>query len=121
MKEPVEWFFQFVTDKIIEIGMRETNRYGRENVDNGWVNVTKPELYVYIALQITMEILVLPSVEMYWEKDAWGGVVLFNFSNRYSFHPPEVFDSASVDKFCIFGCKASNFVGKIPFIGQCTQ
>lgn len=67
-KEPIDFYKLFLNDEVLELIVRESNRYGySRNMD--WVPTHKDEIIKLIALALQMEIVRLPTLESYWSDD----------------------------------------------------
>ncbi|KAL6728531.1 hypothetical protein Aduo_010297 [Ancylostoma duodenale] len=67
-KAPVDFFKLFLNEEVLELVVRETNRYGyAKNMD--WVPTNKEEISKLIALTLQMEIVQLPTLGSYWSDD----------------------------------------------------
>lgn len=73
-------FFNLIFDStLIDLVVRETNRYARKKLVNErprldkWKDVTSQELNAYFGLRIIMGINCLPKTSMYWSSDSFIG------------------------------------------------
>lgn len=72
---PVDYFASIFDDEILDLIVKETNRYANEMISGGlkpqarlhsWEPVTRGELQIFFALQIMMGIKKLPEISDYW-------------------------------------------------------
>ena len=75
-----KFFFNLIFDlSIINLVVRETNRYARKKLANTrirldkWQDVTAQELCAYFGMCIIMGINSLPRISMYWSSDSFIG------------------------------------------------
>ncbi|EYB97365.1 hypothetical protein Y032_0141g2228 [Ancylostoma ceylanicum] len=67
-KAPIDFFKFFLNEEVLELVVRETNRYGcSKNMD--WVPTNSEEISKLIGLTLQMEIVRLPSLASYWSDD----------------------------------------------------
>ncbi|CAG5024741.1 unnamed protein product [Parnassius apollo] len=66
---PVRHFEKFFTQEIIDLIIRETNRYANQNNVVGWTEIYTKELQAFLAILIVMGYHILPSLELYWSSD----------------------------------------------------
>ena len=71
---PIAYFKQFLGDDAIDILVDETNRYSVEKCGHS-INVTRHEMWKYIAITMTMGIVKLPTMRMYWNPSYRIGII----------------------------------------------
>ena len=75
---PVDIYLQFLTIDIIDMIVRETNRYAEQSIAatvvtrksrlNDWNATTREEIKKFIGLVIYMGLVPLPELSLYWSK-----------------------------------------------------
>ncbi len=71
---PLDFFQLFLDDGMIDLFVRETNRYAcQQCLENNhlspWSDVTREEMLAFISLNIGMGIISLPSIRDYWSRE----------------------------------------------------
>ena len=81
--KPIEYFFLFITDNIVDILVRETNRYsdnfllGKEDWMRDhprstylrWKRMTSERMRKFLALSLCMGLVRIKNVKDYWNTD----------------------------------------------------
>lgn len=60
-------FELFFNKELVQIIIRETNKFGSQ--DRNFVQVTEDDLKLYIAINILMSLVQKPNIQSYWSKD----------------------------------------------------
>ena len=76
---PLDYFKLMITDDMVASMVTETNRYAAQILQNKklsrcsrflkWVDVSIPEMYVFLGLIISMGLIVIDYLEDYWSTD----------------------------------------------------
>lgn len=78
-KDPIDFFKLFFTDQLLNMFVRETNRYAQQSMSNqnisrksrlhAWVPVTKDEMQTFIVVIFNMGLNIKPTIKSYWSKN----------------------------------------------------
>lgn len=66
---PIDFFQSFFNDCVMDIIVKETNRYAIQNKTKYWEPVSKNELYSFFGMLILMGVHPLPVIDLYWSSD----------------------------------------------------
>lgn len=76
---PMDIFFSLIDDSVLELMVRETNRYARQMLDsetitrehrmNRWKETNKDEMKKFLGVLLFMGLVDFPTIECYWKRD----------------------------------------------------
>ena len=72
---PIDFFRALVSDDIMDIFVRETNRYGQLKKGSPWTKTNKE--ISFFGLLLWMGFIRLPTIREYWKKDSSFKIPLF--------------------------------------------
>jgi len=94
--KPVDFLSLFLHDELIDILVRETNRYatqhlasvqlGPQSRSHMWTPTTVPEMKLFLAMTMLMGVVHKPTIDMYWTKSSLFATPVFGnllCRNRY--------------------------------------
>ena len=83
-------FKKFFNDEILNVIVRETNRYARQKLAgealDKWQHVTLEEIKAFLGVSVVMGVNILPSISDYWSSNQFlghGGIQKVMTKNRY--------------------------------------
>jgi len=93
---PIDCYRYFITDKIISLMVRETNRYAEQYLETQkrtkrsktlqWKPTTNEEMLKFLGIIIEMGLVQMPEIEYYWSKSKlFGSEVIQNTMSRDRF------------------------------------
>ena len=68
MKEPIDYFRSFFTDKFLDVLVCQSNLYSAQINPNKLLNVNIKELKQWLGVSIYFSISKLPNTRMHWSK-----------------------------------------------------
>lgn len=73
---PLDYFSIFMNDEVIDIIVRETNKYAKQYIDSAtllphsrvhkWYPTTAPEMKLFLGIALMMGLVRKPRIEFYW-------------------------------------------------------
>uniref|UniRef100_A0A7I4Y4Y7 DDE_Tnp_1_7 domain-containing protein n=1 Tax=Haemonchus contortus TaxID=6289 RepID=A0A7I4Y4Y7_HAECO len=64
-QHPIQFYRRFITDEMIELIIRETNRYGLSKYPD-WTDIDEEELLKFLAICFQMELEIRSNLKDYW-------------------------------------------------------
>ena len=89
---PIDCYRHFITDEIIDLMVRETNRYAQQYLQNHetsrrsichqWKPTTNEEMLKFFGIIIEMGLVQMPKLKYYWSSSQlYGSEALWKFAN----------------------------------------
>jgi hypothetical protein len=86
---PIDCYRHFITDEIIDLMVRETNRYAEQHIETQkltkrsktlhWKPTTNEEMLKFLGIIIEMGLVQMPEIDYYWSKSKlFGSEVIQN-------------------------------------------
>lgn len=77
IENPIDAYKLFLTDDVLDLIVRETNKYAKEKLQQQrkkrknpeWHDTDKNEILQFFSIVITMGLVPLPTISAYWSKD----------------------------------------------------
>jgi hypothetical protein len=93
---PIDCYRHFITDEIIRLMVRETNRYAEQYLLTNklskrsknlqWEPITNEEMLKFLGIVIQMGLVQMPKVDYYWSKSQlYGSEIIQNTMSRDKF------------------------------------
>ena len=93
---PIDCYRHFITDEIIHLMVRETNRYAEQHIQTQkltkrsktlqWRPTTNEEMFRFLGIILEMGLVQMPEIDYYWSKSKlFGSEVIQNTMSRDQF------------------------------------
>jgi hypothetical protein len=90
---PIDCYRHFITDEIIRLMVRETNRYAEQHIQTQkltkrsktlqWRPTTNEEMFRFLGIILEMGLVQMPEIDYYWSKSKlFGSEVIQNTMSR---------------------------------------
>jgi len=68
-EQPVDFFYRFFDNKVIQLIVDQTNLYARQKKAKHWTDTTAKEITAFLGLLVGFSLHHVPSTEHYWSTD----------------------------------------------------